>query len=125
MITVLIGDNEEKIKELITTMLRKTGNATVGIIKQENTVKIMEGSDFKDMVSLREKLIELQEVLYHDKKGALYKAVLEAVEKPVIEYVLERTEGNQLKAARILGINRNTMRSKIRKLGIRCELYKP
>ena len=48
----------------------------------------------------------------------LYKSILEAIEKPLIEHVLERTEGNQLKAARALGINRNTMRAKIKKLGI-------
>jgi two-component system nitrogen regulation response regulator GlnG len=50
--------------------------------------------------------------------------VLEAIEKPLIEQTLERTEGNQLKAARILGINRNTMRAKIKKLGIDAEKFK-
>ena len=50
--------------------------------------------------------------------GALYRSMLEKIEKPLFEQVLEFTEGNQLKAAKILGINRNTMRTKIRKLGI-------
>ena len=55
---------------------------------------------------------------------ALYKVVIQAIEKPLIENTLERTFGNQLKAARILGINRNTMRSKIKKLGINPKRWK-
>ncbi|MBU0959440.1 MAG: helix-turn-helix domain-containing protein, partial [Nanoarchaeota archaeon] len=38
------------------------------------------------------------------------------IEKPLIENILYRTEGNQLKAAKILGINRNTLHTKIKKL---------
>jgi len=43
----------------------------------------------------------------------LYTRVLAMVEKPLFEAVLEATGGNQLKAADILGINRNTLRKKI------------
>lgn len=67
---------------------------------------------------LEQKILELNDLLYKEKQGILYKYVVEAVEKPLIEHVLERTYGNQLKAAKILGINRNTMRTKIKKLGI-------
>lgn len=48
----------------------------------------------------------------------LYRRVIDSVEKKLIESVLQKTEGNQLHAADILGINRNTLRTKIRKLGI-------
>ncbi|NOZ22642.1 MAG: hypothetical protein GXP25_16315 [Planctomycetes bacterium] len=48
-----------------------------------------------------------------------YRFVLETLEKPMIEKALRKTGGNQLAAARMLGINRNTIRSKIRRLGIR------
>jgi two-component system nitrogen regulation response regulator GlnG len=41
------------------------------------------------------------------------------VERPLVELVLEQTRGNQLQAAKVLGINRNTLRKKIRALGIR------
>lgn len=57
-------------------------------------------------------------------KGGLYKSAIQAAEKPLIENALERTEGNQLKAAKMLGINRNTIRSKIRKLGIDTNRWK-
>jgi two-component system nitrogen regulation response regulator GlnG len=44
--------------------------------------------------------------------------VLEQVERPLIRFVLEKTRGNQVRAADILGINRNTLRKKIQELGI-------
>lgn len=67
---------------------------------------------------------ELCESLYNEKRGTLYRAMMERIEKPLFELVLERTQGNQLKAAGILGINRNTMRTKIRKLGIDVSRWK-
>jgi len=48
----------------------------------------------------------------------LYAAIVHQVEKPLIELVLERTNGNQLQAAAMLGINRNTLRKKMTQLGI-------
>ena len=59
-----------------------------------------------------------------EKVGVLYKSVITAIEKQLIEQMLERTEGNQLKAARILGINRNTIRTKIKRLGIDVQRWK-
>jgi Fis family transcriptional regulator, factor for inversion stimulation protein len=44
--------------------------------------------------------------------------VRERVERPLLKAVLEWTSGNQTKAAQILGIHRNTLRSKIRSLGL-------
>ena len=51
--------------------------------------------------------------------SGLYDRILPLVEKPLIEMTLEATEGNQLKAAYVLGINRNTLRKKITELGIK------
>jgi two-component system nitrogen regulation response regulator GlnG len=51
-------------------------------------------------------------------KGDIYDRVLEQVERPLIRYVLEKTRGNQVRAADIMGINRNTLRKKINDLGI-------
>ena len=51
-------------------------------------------------------------------KGDIYDRVLEQVERPLIRFVLEKTRGNQVRAADIMGINRNTLRKKISELGI-------
>lgn len=48
----------------------------------------------------------------------LYDRVLEQVERPLLMHTLRATRGNQIKAAEILGINRNTLRKKLRLLGI-------
>ena len=48
-----------------------------------------------------------------EKPCAVYDAVLESMEKPLIEVVLHQAGGNQTKASEILGLNRNTLRKKI------------
>ena len=51
-------------------------------------------------------------------KGNIHAMVLEQIERPLIRLILEKTRWNQVKAADILGINRNTLRKKITELGI-------
>ncbi len=48
----------------------------------------------------------------------LYEKVVQRVERPLFDLVLAHTGGNQLKAAEILGLNRNTLRKKLAELGI-------
>lgn len=49
----------------------------------------------------------------------LYDRVLAEVERPLIQLALQATKGNQIRAASVLGINRNTLRKKIQTLGVR------
>ena len=51
--------------------------------------------------------------------NGLYDRVLREVEMPLIELSLEATRGNQIKAAELLGHNRNTLRKKIQELDIK------
>lgn len=48
----------------------------------------------------------------------IYDMVLSAMEKPLLVYILDRAEGNQTRAADMLGINRNTLRKKMREHGL-------
>ena len=50
--------------------------------------------------------------------GTLYQRIIGEVERPLIEAVLVRFNGNQLRTARALGINRNTLRKRLDSLGI-------
>ncbi|MGE4562554.1 MAG: nitrogen regulation protein NR(I) [Rhodospirillales bacterium] len=50
--------------------------------------------------------------------AGLYERVLKEVERPLIALTLQATRGNQIRAAEVLGLNRNTLRKKIRKLDI-------
>jgi two-component system nitrogen regulation response regulator GlnG len=49
----------------------------------------------------------------------LYDRVLREIERPLISLSLEATRGNQIRAAELLGLNRNTLRKKIRELDIK------
>src|SRR5262245_11789335 len=67
-----------------------------------------------------EKLVKSKlEVLFEQQKEAqveltgLHSVVIEQVEKPLIELALRANKGNQVRAASMLGINRNTLKKKI------------
>jgi len=47
-----------------------------------------------------------------DEPTAIYEMVINTVEKPLLLYIMNKTEGNQSKAAKMLGLNRNTLRKK-------------
>jgi Fis family transcriptional regulator len=57
------------------------------------------------------------ETYFRDLEGQpaaqVYDMVIVAVERPLLEVVMRETQGNQLRASEILGINRNTLRKKL------------
>lgn len=55
--------------------------------------------------------------------GTLYHSALAAFEKPLFESILAETNGNQLRAAQVLGINRNTLRKRLGELAIDPERF--
>ena len=76
-------------------------------------------------VSLEKLVRSKLEVLFQQQQEAqveldgLHKIVLEQVEKPLIELALRVYNGNQVKTAKMLGINRNTLKKKIDSFKIR------
>ena len=48
----------------------------------------------------------------------VYRAVMARIERPLLRHALDLSGGNQLRAARLLGINRNTLRKRLRQLGL-------
>ncbi|MBN2645909.1 MAG: sigma-54-dependent Fis family transcriptional regulator [Desulfuromonadaceae bacterium] len=69
---------------------------------------------------LRNSLDEKEVLEIHD----LYEMVLHQMERPLIRIILNKTRGNQLRTAEILGINRNTLRKKMKILGLDADCYK-
>lgn len=91
------------------------------VITKSDILEILEGEDHTQEISLEgmieEQLSELIAAL--DKPLDLYKRFLPKFEKPLIESALKRSGGNQLQAAEYLGINRNTLRKKIKEMNIK------
>jgi len=70
-----------------------------------------------------EDLVEHKMDAFFDRMGSVeansvHKSVIAQVERPLIRKCLKWSGGNKLKAARVLGINRNTLSKKIREYGI-------
>ena len=76
----------------------------------------LEDLSFEEMVQakLAGLLARIDGYPVHD----LYEKVLARVERPLFDLVLAHTGGNQVKAAKLLGLNRNTLRKKLADLGI-------
>ena len=53
-----------------------------------------------------------------EKPSGIYNMVVNCVEKPLLEVVMYHAQGNQTRAAELLGINRNTLRKKLQQHGI-------
>ena len=66
---------------------------------------------------IEECIRESSEGYFKDLRGvepsAMYDMILQVVEKPLLDVVMKKAEGNQSRAAEWLGINRNTLRRKL------------
>ena len=69
----------------------------------------------KDMPELKAgRIEEAFQQLGGSQPHPLYSLVMETAERPLLIYVMKLCRNNQIEAAKILGINRNTLRSKLR-----------
>ena len=84
----------------------------------------MSSSETRVAATLSESVEHHLDVYFAGFKGdlpppGLYHRILRDVEEPLINAAMAATRGNQIKAAELLGVNRNTLRKKIRDLDIR------
>jgi DNA-binding protein Fis len=56
--------------------------------------------------------------LTRDHPRRVYREAMAMMERPLLQHALSLTGGNQLRAARLLGVNRNTLRKRCRDLGV-------
>ncbi len=78
--------------------------------------------DLLPATPLRDHVAETLRIYFHNLGGQapsnLYDLVLREVEPPLLDIVMKFTHGNQTRAAIILGINRGTLRKKLRQYGL-------
>ncbi len=63
---------------------------------------------------IHESVVQYFADLEGEEPGSVYNMVLNKVEKSLLETILVHTSGNQTRSAKILGLNRNTLRKKLK-----------
>ncbi|HEY7650294.1 MAG TPA: sigma-54 dependent transcriptional regulator [Methylomirabilota bacterium] len=112
------------VRELENVIQRAMVLATTGVILPEHlpigpvSAAASAGVDGSLEEVIERKLMECVRGLRQLDSANLYDLVVGLVEKPLLRAVLRETSGNQLRAAQILGINRNTLRKKLTEHGI-------
>ena len=85
-------------------------------------VRLNGSHDPRAAASLEEAVLQGLERYFLNLEGApasgVYAMVVHTVERPMLEVVLQKTGGNQVRAAEMLGINRNTLRKKLQQHGL-------
>ncbi|MDD5679805.1 MAG: helix-turn-helix domain-containing protein [Candidatus Omnitrophica bacterium] len=66
----------------------------------------------------------IEEYFFKADEGRIYDVVIDKVGRMLIEKALERTRGNRVLASKMLGLNRNTLHAKIKKLHIDVDRFK-
>jgi DNA-binding NtrC family response regulator len=70
---------------------------------------------------LEERIQDVVNKMGRMKESNLHEVVTKLVEKPLLKCVMRQTGGNQVRAAKLLGINRNTLRRKLKELDLEGE----
>jgi two-component system, NtrC family, nitrogen regulation response regulator GlnG len=118
--------NVRELENLVKRLAALYAEESIGVEAVEMELANTSSSPFKDS-NIQENLgeaIEKHLNLYFTRHGnslppsGLYDRILREMERPLLSLTLNATAGNQLKAAKVLGVNRNTLRKKIKDLDI-------
>ena len=97
------------------------------MVEGSNAIDMKESVPYEE-ISLEDafdfKVDRFMQQLVDGEIDGIYSLVIKEVEKRLIDTVLTKTNGNQLKASKILGINRNTLRKKMSMFNISQEKIK-
>jgi two-component system, NtrC family, nitrogen regulation response regulator GlnG len=112
------------VRELENVVQRAMVMATSGVILPEHlpigpvsaAASVAIDATLEEIIE--HKLLECVRGLREHTSANLYDLMIGLVEKPLLRAVLRETSGNQVRAAHILGINRNTLRKKLTEHGI-------
>lgn len=124
MITLLVIEDERRVYDLLSSALKEQGYSFVDQPQSGGVIKLIKKTRMCRKTLIGERMLEFKNILLQEKGVQLYHSTIEDIEKTLIESALERADGNQVKAARILGINRNTLRTKVKKFAIRSEQWR-
>ncbi len=128
----LVGhDWPGNVRELENVVQRAMVMATTGVILPEHlpigpvsaAASVAIDATLEEIIE--RKLIECVRGLREHASANLYDLMIGLVEKPLLRAVLRETSGNQVRAAQILGINRNTLRKKLTEHGIDPDTVEP
>jgi two-component system nitrogen regulation response regulator GlnG len=112
------------VRELENVIKRGLVLASGDVITEEDVAGALAGArppaaaDWTELV--RREFAEMLDARAPAGDAGPYWTLVQRLERSVIESALERSRGNQIRAARLLGINRNTLRKKIVELGLRA-----
>ncbi|EBZ3910068.1 DNA-binding transcriptional regulator Fis [Salmonella enterica subsp. enterica serovar Typhimurium] len=82
------------------------------------TVSTVNSQDQVTQKPLRDSVKQALKNYFAQLNGHLYELVLAEVEQPLLDMVMQYTRGNQTRAALMMGINRGTLRKKLKKYGM-------
>ena len=115
------------VRELENTLLRLAALSSDPIISVEQVEADLatsmsepahtDGSFTSDVETLLRQYV-MGDMLSGENSEGVHRSVIEAVEIPLIKLALQVTKGNRVKAAGLLGLNRNTLRAKMTSLNI-------
>ena len=119
--TVAIPANINLTHALLITGSRtvlKRASKSMQVIARQNAA----GANGKDALSLEDylewKMGDFVKGMRNGSGRNLHPMLITAIERPLITRALQETNGNQIQAAELLGLNRNTLRKKIKDLHI-------
>ena len=94
------------VQDILSVIRSLAGGGKRGI-----PIKSLDKVNLEDYVE--SKFREFVRAMKASSARSLYSTIIHAVERPMIELALRETQGNQIQAAQLLGMNRNTLRKKI------------